>query len=73
MYYIYKDNLPSIQKIALTMLQFGFFDDFRSKNGLPASSSNVVTFISSGRSAVRVVAVWPCPMFRAEDMLRYWG
>jgi hypothetical protein len=39
MYYIYKDNLPSIKKIALKLLQFGFFDDFRSKNGLSASIS----------------------------------
>ena len=39
MYYIYKDNLLSIKKIALKLLQFGFFDDFRSKNGLSASKT----------------------------------
>ena len=37
MYYIYMDNLLSIKKIALKLLQLGFFDDFRSKNGLSAS------------------------------------
>jgi hypothetical protein len=35
--YIYKNNLPSIYKIAPKLLHFGFLDDFRSKNGLPAS------------------------------------
>ena len=43
MYYIYKDNLLSIKKIALKLLQFGFFDDFRSKNGLSASIYKVTT------------------------------
>jgi hypothetical protein len=40
--FIYKNNLPSIYlykriKIAPKLLHIGFFDDFRSKNGLPAS------------------------------------
>ena len=40
-YYVHKNDLLSIYKIALKLLQFVFYDDFRSKNRLHASADKV--------------------------------